>query len=640
MTMKVLKDLVRLPRRTKKALFIIHDVFLISLSFWLAISLRVGVVWAWADWHNWLLLGIIAVFSLLSFDQIGLYRTVVRYAGLKVIQKVLFGSIISVFVMLLATFFMHAWLPRSVPISYFLLLTLFLVGSRFTVKGLLQSEQRNRNHPILIYGAGKSGRQVLASTLKIGDFLPVAFVDDDQQLQQTKIQNRKVYSPEQIPHLLEHYGVETIVLALPEATQPQKQAVINHLSDLPCKVLSVPNNYALNLLGEAAGIRMLEKISVIDLLGRDAIKPIEQLMHRDINDKVVMVTGAGGSIGSELCRQIVRQSPKTLLLFELSEYSLYQIDLELTRYLKDSNTQIKIIPVLGSVQHPRRLQAVMKQYGVQTIYHAAAYKHVPLVEYNSVEGVRNNVFGTLECAQAAIEANVETFVLISTDKAVRPTNTMGATKRVAELILQALAEENSHQTRFCMVRFGNVLGSSGSVIPLFEQQIAQGGPITVTHPEITRYFMTIPEAAQLVIQAGAMGKGGDVFVLDMGEPVKIIDLAKQMVLLSGMRLRDRDNPTGDIEIAITGLRSGEKLYEELLIGNEAAGTVHPRIMTTKEKMLSWSSLSIMLGELRTACDDFSANDIRDILLSAPVDFQPTDGVYHLDKTAEKDAVLQ
>lgn len=638
--MKVLKDLVRLPRRTKKTLFIIHDVFLISLSFWLAISLRVGVVWAWADWHNWLLLGIIAVFSLLSFEQIGLYRTVVRYAGLKVIQKVLFGSIISVFIMLLAAFFMHAWLPRSVPISYFLLLTLFLVGSRFTVKGLLQSEQRNRNHPILIYGAGKSGRQVLASTLKIGDFLPVAFVDDDPQQQQTKIQNRKVYPPDQIPHLLDHYGVETIVLALPEATQQQKQEVINRLSNLPCKVLSVPNNYALNLLGEAAGIRMLEKISVIDLLGRDAIKPIEQLMHRDISDKVVMVTGAGGSIGSELCRQIVRQSPKALLLFELSEYSLYQIDLELTRYLKDSEGQVKIIPVLGSVQHPRRLKAVMKQYGVQTIYHAAAYKHVPLVEHNSVEGVRNNVFGTLECAQAAIEAKVETFVLISTDKAVRPTNTMGATKRVAELILQALAEESSHQTRFCMVRFGNVLGSSGSVIPLFEQQIAQGGPVTVTHPEITRYFMTIPEAAQLVIQAGAMGEGGDVFVLDMGDPVKIIELAKKMVLLSGMRLRDKGNPTGDIEIAITGLRSGEKLYEELLIGNDAAGTAHPRIMTTKEKMLSWSALSTMLAALRTACDDFNGHEIREILLNAPVDFQPTDGVCYLDEKAEKDAASQ
>ena len=358
-----------------------------------------------------------------------------------------------------------------------------------------------------------------------------------------------------------------------------------------------------------------------------------ELMARDIEGKTVMVTGAGGSIGSELCRQIVGRRPAKLVLFELSEYSLYTIERELQDLARRQGGNIEILPLLGSVQDKGRLKNVMRAFGVETIYHAAAYKHVPLVALNTIEGIRNNVFGTLACARAAQECGVATFVLISTDKAVRPTNTMGASKRMAELVLQALAAETGCQTRFCMVRFGNVLGSSGSVVPAFEQQIAAGGPVTLTHPDITRYFMTIPEAAQLVIQAGAMGKGGDVFVLDMGESVKIIDLARQMIRLSGLDVKDAANPKGDIEIRITGLRPGEKLYEELIIGDNAVPTGHPRILTASETMLPWPQLENLLVQLSAACDSGNQTELRRILLAAPTAFAPTDGICDLVWTA-------
>lgn len=375
--------------------------------------------------------------------------------------------------------------------------------------------------------------------------------------------------------------------------------------------------------------RALKKISVVDLLGRDPVAPDDKLMGADITGKVVIVTGAGGSIGSELCRQIIRYRPAKLLLFELSEFSLYSIDKELFEFQTASNTHIEVIPLLGSIQHRKRLFTIMKAYGVQTVYHAAAYKHVPMVEFNTIEGVRNNVYGTLFCAQAAIDADVETFVLISTDKAVRPTNTMGASKRMAELCLQALAAEPGQKTRFCMVRFGNVLGSSGSVVPVFEKQIAAGGPVTLTHEDITRYFMTIPEAAQLVIQAGAMGKGGDVFVLDMGESVKIIDLARQMIRLSGLEVKDENHPDGDIEIKVTGLRPGEKLYEELLIGDDVQKTTHPRIMTASEVMLPWSELSDILERMDSACKEMNQMALRQLLLEAPTGFTPKDDICDL-----------
>jgi FlaA1/EpsC-like NDP-sugar epimerase len=385
--------------------------------------------------------------------------------------------------------------------------------------------------------------------------------------------------------------------------------------------------------GRASSDEILD-VDIDDLLGREPVSPHSDLLQSNIYNKVVMVTGAGGSIGSELCRQIIRLQPTKLVLFELSEFGLYQIDRELNELVQQKQLNVEIVPIIGSVQRINRVENVLKAFSVETVYHAAAYKHVPLVENNIVEGVRNNVFGTMYAAQAAVKAGVDTFVLVSTDKAVRPTNVMGATKRMAELVLQALANQQS-STRFCMVRFGNVLGSSGSVVPLFRKQIKDGGPVTLTHNDITRYFMTIPEAAQLVIQAGAMGKGGDVFVLDMGEPVRIRDLAVKLIRLSGLDVKDELNPHGDIEIQCTGLRPGEKLYEELLIGDNVETTDHERIMTASEVMLPWEKLEVIINELDDASHHFQHQKIRDLLMNAPLAYKPNDPIADMLFLAKK-----
>ncbi len=479
---------------------------------------------------------------------------------------------------------------------------------------------------MLIYGAGSSGRQ-LQLALNLGqEFFPVAFVDDGPNLEKVMIQGINVYTPDMIGELIIRFDVKKILLAIPSASRSVRQDVIRRLEPFPCEVLSIPG--MADLVGGKALINELKEVSIEDLLGRDPVAPIPELMNANITGKRVMVTGAGGSIGSELCRQIVRCKPAKLVLFEISEYALYAIDKELNELCQHENIALDIVPLLGSVQRQNRLSTIMSNFQIQTVYHAAAYKHVPLVEYNVVEGVRNNIFGTLYSAQAAIEAGVETFVLISTDKAVRPTNTMGATKRLAELVLQALSSVQT-KTRFCMVRFGNVLGSSGSVVPLFRKQISDGCPLTVTHPDIIRYFMTIPEASQLVIQAGAMGCGGDVFVLDMGQPVKIIELAHRMIRLSGLTLKNEQNPNGDIEVKITGLRPGEKLFEELLIGDNVLGTHHPRIMKANEQQLPWTELRALLLRIDTACHQFDHEQLRHLLLEAPAAFTPTDGICDL-----------
>lgn len=620
----MIKVLLSAPRWLKKIIFVLHDVILIFCAFWLALGLRLPIYPEWVDTANWQILAGTALISVFVFTRLGLYRAVIRFAGNKILVVVFLGSLASVAAMLATAFYFKLPLPRSVPVMYFLLLVVSLIGSRFTIKGLLQSQDKSINHPVIIYGAGESGRQLLLSIKQVQQYHPVAFVDDDKTLQKTEIHNTPVYAPTDLPKLVERYGVASILLAIPSASQQQRKEIITKLEYLPCKILSIPGMK--DLVEGKVTVSALKTVSVVDLLGREPTEPMVELMQQNNAGKVVMVTGAGGSIGSELCRQIIQQSPDTLILFELSEFSLYSIEKELRGVIHDKNLIVQLVPAMGSVEHQRRLTELMKRFNVQTVYHAAAYKHVPLVEYNTIEGVRNNVFGTLHCAQAAIAANVGNFVLISTDKAVRSTNTMGATKRMAELVLQALAERADHQTRFCMVRFGNVLGSSGSVIPLFEQQIARGGPITLTHPDITRYFMTIPEAAQLVIQAGAMGQGGDVFVLDMGESVKIIDLARQMIRLSGLEVKDEYNPGGDIEISIIGLRPGEKLYEELLIGENPEGTSHPRIMTSKEIMLPWHQLEPLLQSLETSCKTFDPKQVRQILLDAPTGFAPSDTI--------------
>ncbi|UOO82371.1 polysaccharide biosynthesis protein [Uruburuella testudinis] len=623
----ILETLLALPRNVKKTFFVIHDILVIFAAFWFTQSLKASYSQEWFSSANWLAFAATAGLTILLFVRLGLYRAVTRYVSTKVLTTAVLGSMISALLFFISVLIFEQRLRLALPVAYFLMLVVLIAGSRVMLRTLLSGRQTQQMTPVIIYGAGQSGRQLLEAIKQVSEYHAIAFVDDNPKIQRTVIYDLPVHRPSEIGALIQRYGVEKILLAIPSANSEERKTLLQRLEPYPCEVLAIPGMK--DLVDGKINVSSLKKISVVDLLGRDPVAPRPELMGADINAKVVMVTGAGGSIGSELCRQIIRQQPAKLILFELSEFSLYSIDKELREYQAENGMNIEILPLLGSVQHRRRLFSVMQAYGVQTVYHAAAYKHVPMVEFNTIEGVRNNIYGTLFCAQAAIEAAVETFVLISTDKAVRPTNTMGASKRMAELVLQALAAEPGQTTRFCMVRFGNVLGSSGSVVPVFEKQIAAGGPVTLTHAEITRYFMTIPEAAQLVIQAGAMGKGGDVFVLDMGESVRIIDLAKQMIRLSGLEIKDEAHPDGDIAIEVTGLRPGEKLYEELLIGDAVEHTTHPRIMTANEVMLPWVTLSDILERMDQACRQSNQMTLRQLLQEAPTGFNPKDDICDL-----------
>ena len=622
-----LDSLLALPRNIKKVIFVIHDAVVIFVAFWFAQNLKASYSQEWAEPANWLAFAATAVLTILLFTRLGLYRAVTRYVSTKVLTTAVLGSAISGVLFFLSVLLFEQRLRLALPVAYFLMLVVLIAGSRIMLRTMLTNRHRKQMIPVIIYGAGQSGRQLLEAIKQVSEYNAVAFVDDNAAIQRMVIYDLPVHKPSEIGNLINRYGVEKILLAIPSASTEVRKNIIHQLEAYPCEVLTIPGMK--DLVDGKISASSLKKVSVVDLLGRDPVAPRPELMAADISGKVVMVTGAGGSIGSELCRQIIRNQPAKLILFELSEFSLYSIDKELRDFQTASDMDIEVLPILGSVQHRKRLFTIMQAFGVQTVYHAAAYKHVPMVEFNTIEGVRNNIYGTMFCAQAAIDARVETFVLISTDKAVRPTNTMGASKRMAELVLQALAAEQGQTTRFCMVRFGNVLGSSGSVVPVFEQQIAAGGPVTLTHADITRYFMTIPEAAQLVIQAGAMGKGGDVFVLDMGDSVKIIDLAKQMIRLSGLEVKDTAHPEGDIEIQITGLRPGEKLYEELLIGDEVQKTTHPRIMTASEVMLPWNVLSDIITRMDEACRQSDQSALRRLLLEAPTGFAPKDDICDL-----------
>ncbi|EAA3353779.1 polysaccharide biosynthesis protein [Shigella sonnei] len=628
--------ILELPRIVKRGIIICIDVVMVIFSFWLSYWLRLDEQTAFLSAPMWFAAAILTIFTVFIFIRIGLYRAVLRYVSAKIMLLIPVGILASTLSLVVISYSLSIMLPRTVVGIYFLVLLLLTSGSRLLFRMILNYGVKG-SAPVLIYGAGESGRQLLPALMQAKEYFPVAFVDDNPRLHKAVIHGVTVYPSDKLSYLVDRYGIKKILLAMPSVSKSQRQKVITRLEHLPCEVLSIPG--MVDLVEGRAQISNLKKVSIDDLLGRDPVAPDAKLMAENITGKAVMVTGAGGSIGSELCRQIVRYKPAKLVLFELSEYALYAIEKELSALCDKEVLNVPVIPLLGSVQRQNRLQMVMKSFGIQTVYHAAAYKHVPLVEHNVVEGVRNNVFGTLYCAESAIESGVETFVLISTDKAVRPTNTMGTTKRLAELVLQALSARQS-QTRFCMVRFGNVLGSSGSVVPLFEKQIAQGGPVTLTHRDIIRYFMTIPEASQLVIQAGAMGHGGDVFVLDMGDPVKIYDLAKRMIRLSGLSVRDDKNPDGDIAIEVTGLRPGEKLYEELLIGDSVQGTSHPRIMTANEVMLPWQELSLLLKELDQACHDFDHERIRSLLLQAPAAFNPTDDICDLVWQQKKSLLSQ
>lgn len=615
----MLNTILSLPRSIKRVISIIIDILFIVGSYFLALGIRLNFHEEVIKTDNWYIVLCVSVISILAFIRLGLYRAVLRFITIKFTQVAIVGTALSTAALLLVTFALQFSLPRTVLFLYFVFLSIFVICTRFLWRAMLSYDRHDKTR-VIIYGAGSSGRQLLTALNQASNYLVVGFVDDNKNLHRTVMHGITVYNPKSLDKLIESRNVKKILLAMPSASQTQRKKIINRISKYKCEILTVPGME--DIVSGKAHLTSLNQISISDLLGRDIVKPIDALLNQDIKNKVVMVTGAGGSIGSELCRQIVKQQPKKLVLFELSEFSLYQIHQELLQNENVRTDKIELVPLLGSVQRKHRLDIIMRSFQVETVYHAAAYKHVPLVEYNVVEGIRNNIFGTLSCAQAAIEAKVSTFVLISTDKAVRPTNIMGTTKRMAELVLQALASKQN-TTRFCMVRFGNVLGSSGSVVPLFNKQIREGGPITLTHRKITRFFMTIPEAASLVIQAGAMGKGGDVFVLDMGDPVKIYDLAVKMVHLSGLTVRNEKNPDGDIEIKVTGLRPGEKLYEELLIGENVHGTTHPRIMTATEIMIEWDKLSVILEQLDKLCAEYKIDEIRELLMRSSTGFNPT-----------------
>ncbi|NOH63941.1 nucleoside-diphosphate sugar epimerase/dehydratase [Vibrio sp. RE88] len=622
-----LNQIWNLPRVYKRLISITIDAFFVVASFYAAYWSRIGNVKPFESYLTWyVIIGTLLV-TVFAFMRLGLYRAILRFLTFHALAVVSIGTIISAASISVLAFYFDAPVPRSVPIIYGAFLCLLCGGSRLIVRVLVSQANGKGMKKVLIYGAGAAGRQLALALRSSDTHKVVGFIDEDKTLYNTIIMGLKVKSICRVEKLIEKHSVSQILLAVPSASRARRKEILDSLVHLSAEVLTVPDMK--DIVDGKAQIDELKDVAIEDLLGRDSVAPQQALMEANIKGKVVMITGAGGSIGSELCRQIVKQKPKALILFELSEFGLYQIDRELSNLAEVESLNVEIVPLLGSVQRINRLATTMKSFGVQTVYHAAAYKHVPLVEYNVVEGVRNNVFGTYYTAKASIEAQVESFVLISTDKAVRPTNVMGTTKRMAELGLQALAEQENAKkngTRFCMVRFGNVLGSSGSVIPLFKKQIASGGPITVTHPDIIRYFMTIPEAAQLVIQAGAMGKGGDVFVLDMGEPVKITDLAVNLIQLSGLELKDDSNPYGDISIEFSGLRPGEKLFEELLIGDNVGETAHPRIMTANERFLPLDEYIEVIDKLDKACHNFEHDKIRKLLLEAPTDFNPTDGI--------------
>jgi FlaA1/EpsC-like NDP-sugar epimerase len=513
---------------------------------------------------------------------------------------------------------------HQIPLSafgiYWALALLYVGGSRFVARYMLVHTGA-AGRPIArvaIYGAGNSGARVSSVLLAGSDFDPVAFIDDKKSLQGSSINGIRVYGSDSLPTLVRQYRIDRILLAMPSGTRRRRREILAQLEPLGVHVQSLPN--LSDLISGKAQINELCDVDVGDLLGRDPVPPKPKLFGSCIRAKCVLVTGAGGSIGSELCRQIIRLAPSRLVLFEMSEIALYNIERELEEVAASEHLEVEIVPLLGNAHHRHRVREVLSAFAVQTVYHAAAYKHVPIVEYNVVEGIHNNVISTWYTAEAALDTGVETFVLISTDKAVNPANVMGATKRMAELVLQALQERTTH-TRFCLVRFGNVLASSGSVVPLFQEQIRRGGPVTVTHPDVIRYFMTIPEAAQLVIQAGSMAKGGDVFVLDMGRPVRIDDLARRMVNLMGLTVRDSHNPEGDIEIEYTGLRTAEKLFEELLIGTNVMGTDHPMIMRAMEHRLSWPRMEQVLNELLVALASFDCHRALALLAEAVAEYQ-------------------
>jgi FlaA1/EpsC-like NDP-sugar epimerase len=607
------------PRPVKRLISIGYDIVAIVVSFYLAYVLRLGTLSINVDSALMMCLGFTLLLSIATFIRMGLYRAILRYMTQQAMVTIFTGILISSLAMTLSAFFLHAFLPRSVPIIY-IFTTMILIGlPRLAFRNVVKMVTPRGDINVVIYGAGETGNN-LATQLQLGgEFNPIAFVDDNKKLHGSVLSGLRVYSPHRLQGIIEQYGVTRILLALGNISRQDRVRIIRYLEPLLVQVQTIPP--VTDIVKGTARINELRNIQIEDLLGRDPVEPNPTLMSKNTTGKIVMVTGAGGSIGSELCRQLLKLKPQKIVLFEQNEFNLYRIEKELSALQAGSENIVELVSLLGSVQNFQLLDMVMRQFEVHSVYHAAAYKHVPMVEQNIIEGVKNNLFGTKNAAEAALRNNVKNFVLISTDKAVRPTNIMGASKRLAELVLQDLASRPS-KTIFSMVRFGNVLDSSGSVVPRFREQINKGGPITVTHKDIVRYFMTISEAAQLVIQSASIAEGGDVFVLDMGEPVKIIDLAREMALLSGYSIKDDHNPNGDVEIIFTGLRAGEKLYEELLCGENCEGTVHPRIMRAREKKMAAAELEKLLVQAKAFCDSYRYQELFSLIVDSEADFDP------------------
>ena len=599
-----------LRRYYKQIMMIVVDFILLSTALLFAFWARLGEVWFPDEPTPYVLLTVCLLLTLFAFGRLGLYRSIIRYMGQQAIFAVMQGVLISALVIAVVSYMSGMFMPRSVPVIYGCFAYVFIGGSRILIRAYYHKGIQIHKERVAIYGAGTSGLQVYKALLHGNDYKPVLFVDDNISKQGMILDSLPVYSTHNISQLLERHGITKVLLAMPSVLPQRRQEIMHDLGEMGIATQMVPGIEELldsTLRGNDVG-RVYDSI-----LGRVPVAPDEQLLDRCIKGHVVMVTGAAGSIGSELCRQILLSQPSKLLLVDINEYGLYRMDQELhqTRTLQDAEP-IEIISLLGNVTDQRRMAQIIQSFSVQTIYHAAAYKHVPIVENNMIEGVHNNVIGTWSLVKAAADNAVEIFVLISTDKAVRPVSMMGASKRCAELICQAYARSEV-LTRFCMVRFGNVLGSSGSVVPLFFDQINAGGPVTVTHPDVARYFMTISEAAQLVLQAGSMGEGGEVFVLDMGKPVKIMDLAERMIALLGRSIRNEKNPDGDIEITVTGLRPGEKLYEELVLGDRISGTGHAMIMHADESFLELPNLLACLEQIKLGCDDGDCQTIKNLL---------------------------
>ena len=653
------QPVLSIPRLAKRMIALCVDISFCVLAVWLAFYLRLGELSPLIASARLPLLASVAI-AIPVFIVSGLYRAIFRYTGMPAMIAV--ARAIGIYGLLYATLFTAIGVddvPRTIGLIQPMLMLMFVGTSRVFVKIWLGGEYQNRLKrstlpQALIYGAGSAGRQLANALSASHEIRVVGYLDDDDRLHGHVLNGLPIFSPDDLSGLVVSRNITDVLMALPSVSRQRRNAILAQISPLHLAVRTLPAMG--DLVTGKVSLSDIRDLDIDDLLGREPVKPNALLLNRNTHNKTVLVTGAGGSIGSELCRRILQAQPKQLLLVEMSEFALYQIHQELQALVlelalesqqmvpmegglanamdeSDRKPAVEIVPLLASVCDEVRMQEIMDTWRPHTVYHAAAYKHVPLVEHNPAEGVHNNVWGTRICAEAAVRNGVRNFVLISTDKAVRPTNIMGATKRLAEMVLQALAELNpavtaqggpapTSRTCFSMVRFGNVLGSSGSVVPLFREQIKDGGPITLTHADITRFFMTIPEAAQLVIQAGAMGTGGDVFVLDMGQPVRIVDLARRMVELSGLSVRDDNNPEGDIEISITGLRPGEKLYEELLIGENPIPTQHPRIMKAQEHFLPWAQLQQSLGALHMAK---GANDvalIRGLLQQLVAGYEP------------------